>query len=123
MLYLLIAAGGFAGAVARFRLTGAVNARLCDRFPWGTLCVNLLGSFVLGLVLPLLSAHAPGPPLHALVAVGILGSFTTFSSFAYEAAALLQERRWKPACAYVVASVALGLLGIAAGLLLGRRLV
>jgi fluoride exporter len=122
MLLLWIAAGGFIGAIARYRLTGAVDARIPSRFPWGTLSVNLLGSFVLGLVLPGLLLHAPDSSVRALVTVGILGSFTTFSSFAFEVTTLLEERRWVLACAYVGASLLLGLLCILFGLLLGQSL-
>ena len=120
VLLLCVALGGAAGAYARYRLSRAVYARAGHSFPWGTLAVNLAGSFALGLVLPHLAGGAT--PLRALVAVGFLGAFTTFSTFAAEAVALLEERRWGRAAGYVAASLALGLAAIAAGVWVGTRL-
>lgn len=120
MLLLSIALGGMAGAYARFRLSRWIYGRTGHRFPWGTLAVNLAGSFALGLVLPHLAGDAT--PLRALVVVGFLGAFTTFSTFAAETVALLEERRRGRAAGYVAASLALGLVAVAAGLWLGTRL-
>ena len=120
MLLLCIALGGGAGAYARYRLSRAIYARAGRRFPWGTLAVNLAGSFALGLVLPQLASDAS--PLRALVTVGFLGAFTTFSTFAAEAVALLEDGRRRRAAGYVAASLVLGLAAIASGLWLGTRL-
>jgi CrcB protein len=105
MVFLCVVVGGAAGAVARYALGGWVQARR-PHFPWGTLAINLSGAFALGLLLPLLEVH---PVLRALVATGFLGAYTTFSTFSYEAAALLQERDWRGGAAYVSSTVALGL--------------
>jgi CrcB protein len=109
MVVLCVVLGGAAGAVARFALGGWVQARR-PQFPWGTLAVNVSGAFALGL-LPLVEAH---PLARALLATGFLGAYTTFSTFSYEAAALVQERDWRGAAGYVSSTV---LLGLAASLL------
>jgi fluoride exporter len=115
MVLLLIALGGFAGAVARYRFGGWVYLRLGSAFPWGTLAVNLIGSFLLGALLPLLGTDAPAVGLHAFAAVGLLGAFTTFSTFALEAISLVDGGARVRAAAYVVLSLGLGLLAIVAG--------
>jgi len=120
VLPLMIGLGGMAGAYARYRVSGWVHGRAGGAFPWGTLAVNLSGSFVLGLLLPLLEAVAPLAPIHAFVTIGCIGAFTTFSTFAYEAFTLLEAGRRALAGAYVAASLGLGLLCIAAGLAVGR---
>jgi fluoride exporter len=111
-----------AGTYARYRLGGAIHARLGPDFPWGTLSVNVLGSFVLGLLIPLLGAHGPLTPVRAFLAVGCIGAFTTFSSFAYEAAMLITAGERARAAAYVAASLGLGLASLVVGLMLGSAL-
>lgn len=120
MLLLMIGLGGGAGAYARYRLAGWVYERTGGAFPWGTLAVNLLGSFALGLVLPWLAADASLTGLRAVVNVGFIGAFTTFSTFAFEAVALVEGRDRAGAALYVVASLGLGLLSLAAGFGIGR---
>jgi CrcB protein len=110
MVFLCVVLGGAAGAVARYALGGWVQARRPE-FPWGTLAINVSGALALGVLLPLLEAH---PQLRALLATGFLGAYTTFSTFSYEAAALLQGRDWRGAAGYVSATA---LLGLAASLL------
>lgn len=117
VLILLVAAGGALGTWLRFLVAGAVHARTGAAFPWGTLVVNVSGSFALGLALPFLLA-APtdtGAPLRALLAVGCLGAFTTYSTFAWEAAMLVADGQRRRAAAYALASVGLGLVAVAAG--------
>jgi fluoride exporter len=123
MLLLLIAAGGFIGAVARYRVGGWVHARAGGGFPWGTLAVNLSGSFLLGLLLPLLDLSGPTPGLRAFLTVGLLGAFTTFSTFAYEAVMLADDGEYGRAAAYVGLSLGLGLVVIAAGFAVARAVI
>ncbi len=123
MLVALVGVGGMAGTYARYRLGGAIHARVGPSFPWGTLSVNVVGSFVLGLLLPVLGAHGPLTSIRALLAVGFLGAFTTFSSFAYEAAMLITAGERGRAGAYVAASLGLGIVGLIAGLILGRAML
>jgi fluoride exporter len=123
VLLLMIGLGGVVGTYARYQLAGWVYARTGTAFPWGTLAVNMAGSFALGLVLPLLEAPDASLALRSLVTVGFLGAFTTFSSFAYEAVMLMQEGRRSRTVAYVASSLVLGLLCIAVGLMIGQKLL
>lgn len=120
----LIGAGGFAGAIARFVVGQVVTARLGVLLPYGTLVVNVSGCFLLGLVLGLLAATSvPSPSVRALVATGFLGAYTTFSTFGVETVLLVEEGSWLLAGAYVFLSVVLGLAATVAGLALGRGLL
>lgn len=87
-----IAGGGALGALARFWVSGAVYRLLGRGFPWGTLAVNVMGSFLMGLLFVLfLERLATGAELRSAVLVGFLGAFTTFSSFSIETLTLVQE--------------------------------
>lgn len=119
MIWVYIAIGGAAGALARYTVASRVARRAGGTFPWGTLCVNTVGAFVLGLVLTAIEGASRRPELAALLAVGFLGDFTTFSTYAYEAVAQLRERRWRPAAGYVLGSLLLGVAAFAAGAKLG----
>jgi fluoride exporter len=121
--YLWVALGGAAGASARFGVAQWAGARWGWMFPWGTFAVNVSGSLVIGLVMALLIARDADPAYRLLLVTGFLGGYTTFSSFSFEAVALLEARRWDAAALYVVGSVALGLLATGLGLGLGRLLV
>jgi fluoride exporter len=121
--YLWVALGGAAGASTRFAVAQWAGARWGWMFPWGTFAVNVSGSLLIGLVMAILIARDADPALRLLLVTGFLGGYTTFSSFSFEAIALLEARRWDAAALYVVGSVALGLLATALGLGLGRLLV
>jgi fluoride exporter len=124
---LLVALGSAAGGVARWSIGGWVQ-RLAGGapptvFPVGTLLVNATGSFVLGLLGAALSR--PGNAGRAdlawlLLGVGFCGGYTTFSTFSLDTVALLEARGWLVASANVVGSVAAALVGVGAGLALGR---
>ena len=85
-------------------------------FPWGTLTVNVVGSFALGFAIRALHASTATPELRAFLTVGLLGAFTTFSTFSYEAVMLVQDGEWARASAYLFGSVAAGLAAVIAGL-------
>ena len=108
-----VAAGGMLGAVARYALGGLVHRLYGGAFPLGTLVVNTLGCIVIGLLSTLaddrglLSSH-----LRLFLFIGILGGFTTFSSFGYETFALLRDGLLRAAFTNVLANVFLGLLGV-----------
>lgn len=111
-----IALGGALGAVARYGLSGWIHARLGAAFPWGTLGVNVLGSFLIGLCFSYLQHTSLPPEAREFVAIGLLGAFTTFSTFTWETAALLQDGEWTRAALYVGGSLLLGLAAVLAGL-------
>jgi fluoride exporter len=116
LILLMVALGGAAGALGRYALGEWVHARLGGGFPWATLVVNVAGGLLLGCALPLLAADAALTPLRAFVTVGCLGAFTTFSTFAYDAAFMLRMRTPGLAAAYAVASVGLSLGALVLGL-------
>jgi fluoride exporter len=105
MVFLCVALGGAAGAMARFGLGGWVHARR-PHFPWATLAINVTGALLLGFALPLLAPH---PLLRALIATGFLGAYTTFSTFGLETALLIQSRRPRDAALYVLATLCIGI--------------
>ncbi len=106
---------GAVGAVARFALDGAVSRRAAGDVPWGTMAVNVLGALLLGLVV---GTGVDGDP-RFLVAGGLIGSFTTFSTWMLETQRLAQEGEDGAAAANLVLSVALGLGALALGWWLG----
>jgi len=114
-----VALGGAVGSLARYGLAGAINFR---SHPWGTVAVNVLGSLVLGLLIGLWGFSVEGPRQVGL-AVGLLGGFTTFSSFALDTIYLWENGDVFAAIASVAVSVIVGLAAAIAGLLLGRALV
>lgn len=116
MIWLYIAAGGAAGAVARYGLAGWVHHRAGFQSPWGTFLVNILGSVLIGAALRSLDATPASVELRALVTVGLLGSFTTFSTFTYETVALLEEGAFTRAASYSVGSVLAGIAAVYAGI-------
>jgi len=115
MLLLCIALGGAIGALARYGLGGWIHSWAGTGFPWGTLVINISGSLVLGFSARFLEALAATAELRALITIGFLGAFTTFSTFSYETAAMLQDGQWTRAATYVFASVFLSLAGTFAG--------
>ncbi len=116
-----VALGGALGASARY-LTGLAALRLMGTgFPWGTLTVNVVGSFVMG-VLVVTLAHLGANRFAPLLMTGILGGFTTFSAFSLDALTLWERGETLTAALYVGASVGLSLVAIIAGLALARSL-
>ena len=116
-----IAAGGALGAVARFLVAGAVDRWLGAEFPHGTLAVNVLGSFAMGVLIGASAvAWSPSPELRAAIAIGLLGGFTTFSTFSFDVTVLTGRGEWTPAGVYIIASVFLSIGGLFAGLRAAR---
>lgn len=121
-LPLAIGLGGFLGALARHALTGLVPHRPGELFPLGTLVVNVLGSFLMGLVMAWLHKHAEmSAATRLFVTSGLLGSFTTFSTLAYECVALGQNGRLGGALACLGANVLIGFVALGLGFNLGGR--
>jgi len=118
----LIAIFGAAGTLARYGLQGVVQIRTASTFPLGTLLVNLTGCFLLGLIGQFtLNRMVISPDWRVAIAVGFFGGYTTFSSFGWETAKMLEDGEWAWATAYVGASVVAGLLLSVAGIRLADR--
>ena len=125
MRLLLVGVGGFLGSVARYLLSGYVQTRTSDAFPFGTLVVNVLGCFVIGALSEMADARAfLSADARAFAVVGLLGGFTTFSAFGNETLNLARDRDWALAGANVVGHVVLAIgavwLGRAAAHLIWR---
>lgn len=120
MTTVLVAAAGALGAVLRWRIGVAIGLR---SFPWATLLVNLLGCFALAAVLAGPATSRWSPTTTTAVAVGLLGAFTTFSTFGYETFTLLRTDEPGRAAAYVALSLAGGLGATALGWVVGRALI
>ncbi|MCH9000604.1 MAG: CrcB family protein [Proteobacteria bacterium] len=118
---LAVAAGGAIGASARYLLVGGLGLWLGAGFPVGTLAVNALGSFMMGVLIEVTAlVWSPSPELRALLVVGVLGSFTTVSAFSLDVLVLLERGAGSLAGLYLTASVTLSLAGIYAGMRLLR---
>ncbi len=118
--YLVVAAGGALGALARW----AVGTGLPHRpgsWPWATLTVNVTGCLVIGVLLAVLTARRPGSALlRVFLATGVLGGYTTFSALAVDAVQLVAAGRWPVAVGYLLASVVGGLAAAVGGLRAAR---
>jgi len=120
---ILVAAGGAAGAVARYGLGRQTLAWWGPHWPYGTFAVNILGGFLMGLLVGFL-AHRGGADqerLRVLLGIGVLGGFTTFSAFTLEMARMIETRAYGPAFSYAAGSVLLSIAALFAGLMLARR--
>jgi fluoride exporter len=114
---LLVSAAGAVGTAARYLVSRTFSQ---VPFPAGTLIVNILGSFIIGLVLPMALKNAWPESLRLVVTTGLLGGFTTYSAFNYELTAFLSEGHWVKAGAYAVGTVAGAIVAGFAGLALSK---
>ena len=124
MAYLWVAIGGAAGSVSRFWLNGIISSRFGETFPWGTMTVNVTGSFLIGVIAALANSEGRLDPhsrafITQFVMIGICGGYTTFSSFSLQTLNLLHDRQWIHAGANVILSVLLCLVAVWLGWLLG----
>ena len=111
--YIMIMLGGAAGSLARFLVGSAIMNRVAGRFPFGTIFINLTGSFLIGFTMTLLTERLnPHPNWRFLLVVGFLGGYTTFSSFEYETLALVREGSHWLGLLNAIGSVALGYLAV-----------
>ena len=122
MTYVLIAIGGAGGAVTRFALDSWVAARVGGDFPWGTLLINVSGSFLLGLLFALtIERGVLSPELRAPLMIGFLGAYTTFSTWMLESWRLVEDGAVLAAMLNVGGSVVLGMAAVICGLVVGRN--
>ncbi len=117
-LWVVIAIAGAIGAPLRYVIDGAVSDRAQATFPFGTLAVNISGSFMLGLITGLVLYHAFPANGRLIVGVGLIGAYTTFSTFTFETASLIERREMRLAALNIGGSVVIGAAAAAAGLAL-----
>ncbi len=118
---LSVGCGGFIGAVARWGLASWVQRLSGGSFPFGTFAANILGCLFIGLIFALVEARPDwSPHVRLFLMVGLLGAFTTFSTFGHETFDLLRSGSWGLALLNVLGSATLGLLAVMAGRWLGR---
>ena len=123
MPLLLIGLGGFAGAISRYVVDGLVTDRTAGAFPWGTLAVNATGSFLLGLLFAMTTERAVLPAdIRGPVMIGFIGAYTTFSTYMLESWGLIESGSYVAALANLGGSVVIGLVALAAGLIIGRAI-
>ncbi len=123
VIWLSVAAGGAVGAMARHGVSRLSLHFLGPNFPWGTLAANITGSFAMGLLIVWFSTREPSSPaLRAFLTVGLLGAFTTFSTFSLDVVTIYRDRTLMIAGAYLLASVVLSIAGLLSGIGIGRQL-
>lgn len=122
MQLIAIGVGGAIGAVLRFVISGIAYNVLGQNFPWGTLVVNMIGCFLIGLFAQLFEEIAISPNLRVLILVGGLGAFTTFSTYALENVNLLRDGQFGIAFLDVLVSTVLGIVFVFLGMVLANYL-
>ena len=112
----MVGLGGFLGAVLRYTLSGFLNSRVGGEFPVGTLAVNVVGCLAIGAMMGLFEGR-PGisANVQLFLTIGLLGAFTTFSTFGFEVVELIRTERVGPALGAVAGNVILGCLAVLAG--------
>jgi len=120
--FVLIAIFGAVGTLLRYSIQVFTQVQTASTFPWGTLLINLTGCFLLGLIGQVtLNRMMVSPDWRIAITVGFFGGYTTFSSFGWETAKMLEGGEWLPATGYVAASVVIGLLLSVAGIRLANH--
>jgi len=120
---LYVGVGGFVGAVLRYWISGWVYQFVGTDFPYGTLVVNVIGAFLLGIFMTMALQTNVSAAVRHLVAIGMLGAFTTFSTFSYETLQLFQHGEVWRGVFNVGVSVIAGLIAVWLGMLLGRFMI
>ncbi len=118
--FLVIAAGGALGAVLRYIVSGAAYQLWGSSFPWGTLTVNLIGCFLIGLLSETFTGLIVPQHLKTMALIGMLGAFTTFSTFGLETVNLMRDGEWRLVTLNLVLSNLLGIVHVIAGLWVAR---
>jgi CrcB protein len=121
--FLIISIGAVMGANARYWIGGWAADRFGTAFPYGNLIINVLGSFVVGLIITLMTERfIVDPGWRIFIAIGFFGSFTTFSSYTFESVALILSGQWNLGIINLIGSSLLGGFAALLGILLGRAL-
>ena len=119
-----VAIGAAAGGVTRYYLSYAIQSRAGAGFPWGTLVVNVTGSLLLGFLMRYaIATPSVSAEMRLLLTTGFCGGYTTFSTFSYETAMLMEDGQYERAATYAVGSVVVALIATACGFLLARELI
>ena len=120
---LAVALGGAIGSLLRYFVAGAVQSAAWPGFPWGIFVVNVSGGFIMGAIVEAgaLKLHLT-PEIRAFLTVGILGGYTTFSTFSLDGALLIERGAYASAAAYIVGSAVLSILALFAGMWLVRAI-
>jgi CrcB protein len=124
LAYLWVAIGGALGGVSRFWLSGLIASRFGETFPWGTLVINITGSFLIGIFAALVTPEGRLDSqsrvfVTQFLMIGVCGGYTTFSAFSLRTLQLMQERQWLYAGGNVILSVVLCMIAVWLGYLLG----
>ena len=120
MNFLLVMAGGAVGSAARYLVGKLTLAWLGPNYPWGTLAVNLIGGLLMGLLAGILARTGGSEHTRLLIGVGVLGGFTTFSSFSLDTVLMIERGQWSVAITYALVSLIGSVLALFAGLHLVR---
>jgi CrcB protein len=121
-LVLMIGFGGFIGTVLRYLISVGIQNRFLSTWPFGTFAVNIIGCFLIGIIYALSDKGNIPAEWRLFIATGILGGFTTFSSFSNETVNLLRDAQYLYAFGYVLISVVLGIAATFAGIVLIKAL-
>jgi CrcB protein len=120
---LLVGSGGFLGSIARYITSKSIDEKVNSIFPYGTLAVNIIGSFIIGMLYALLLRKAGITENHRLLlGAGFCGGFTTYSAFAFENVNLLQQKLLSLSFLYILLTLVMGFLAVLAGLTLGKNI-
>jgi CrcB protein len=123
LLVVYASAGGALGTAARYALTTAVQSRATTTFPVATWIINVTGSILVGFLMRYgLERATASPEIRLLLTTGFCGGYTTFSTFSYETARLIEDGDWRQSVLYIVASFTVALAGTFAGFALARGL-
>jgi CrcB protein len=122
-MILAIASGGAIGAVLRYLIYGASFTTFGHDFPFGTMIVNIIGSFCMGSLISFFDLHwEPSPELKLFLMTGFLGALTTFSNFSMDAVLMFEKGEWFYSSLYVAGSVFLSIMALFAGLFIIRQI-
>ncbi len=118
-----VALGGALGSLLRYSLAGTIQSAAWPGYPWGIFVVNITGGFFMGLITELSALKLNvSPELRAFLTVGILGGYTTFSTYSLDSALLIERGAWMSATLYIVGSAVLSILALFAGMWLVRAI-